>query len=182
MNTLNNNNLEIVLNKPMDNFDIKKYLPNVKIIKFSDFKRFRNIDELLPNNTDYCIVLNEYQPEDGHWTAILKYNNIIECFDSIFCEPEKVLKQNTNSQNKMLGQFTGDLKKLLRNPKYKAIYNKTKYQNDAFADCGRHCVFRIMNLIKFGFDLNKYDDYLKSKKKYDDTTFDEIVSFYIDKI
>jgi hypothetical protein len=50
--------------------------------------------------------------------------------------------------------------------KYKVVYNPIKYQEDEedINTCGRHCVFRILNLMAKGRNL-----------------YDEIVAEYIDK-
>lgn len=184
--TLHGKNVEDIIKTPLDNFSLEKYIPNIRIMKYKDFKNFNKIEDIFNDGEDAIIILTEYQPEIGHWTAILNYDidgeNIIECFDSLFCQPEKVLNENTRQTNLQLGQHKGLLKKLLKNSNCKVIYNKTKYQKDKSSNCGGHCAFRILNLHKNNQDLDTYDDYIKSKAKYENKDFDEIVSYYIDKI
>ena len=51
-------------------------------IEYKDLKNYTSIDELLPNDKDFAVLLYESQPNSGHWTALLKYDNDIELFDS----------------------------------------------------------------------------------------------------
>jgi hypothetical protein len=56
--------------------DIEKYLDkegHQKIIKYSDLKNYRDIDDLIPKFNDYKIILIETQMNSGHWIVLLKY-------------------------------------------------------------------------------------------------------------
>ena len=58
---------------PLGDDDIRKILGNeTKIIKYSELSKFNDLDELLPNEKDYCIILYEHKLNEGHWVAILK--------------------------------------------------------------------------------------------------------------
>ena len=50
--------------KPLSDKDIQSYLgKSVKIVEYKDLKNYNSIDELLPNDKDYCSLLYENEPE-----------------------------------------------------------------------------------------------------------------------
>ena len=68
---------------PLGDDDIRHILGNsTKIIKYSELSTFNDLDELLPNENDYCIILYEHEPSSGHWVCLLKYNGTFEFFDA----------------------------------------------------------------------------------------------------
>ena len=65
--------------KALADEDIRTILgANTKIIKYSGLSGYRDLDDFLPNLLDYVIILYEASLNEGHWTALLKYNNIFE--------------------------------------------------------------------------------------------------------
>ncbi len=52
-----------------------------QIIKHTARGNLCDIDQLLPDEKGYCIVLFEGRPYRGHWTALSKYNGLYEHFD-----------------------------------------------------------------------------------------------------
>lgn len=179
-----------LISSPLGDDDIKKFLPNAKIIKYSDLKKYNNIEELLPNNKSYSIILYETEPNKGHWTCIMRYNDknrgdLIEFFDSLADdgEPDSQLNWNNKKTNKMLGQGQQILKPLLHKTYLPVIYNKFKFQSEGnkrdgnnINTCGKHCVFRIRNLLDCNRNLEDYYNYINSIKKGSKNTFDEIVT------
>ena len=170
--------------------DIKKFLPNAKIIKYSQLKTIKNITDLLPDNKAYSIILYETEPNKGHWTCIMRYNDkkkgdLIEFFDSLADDghPDSELKWNSKNTNKFLGQGKPILTALLNKSQLPIIYNKYKFQSegnkkdgDTINTCGKHCIFRIKNLLDCNRNLEDYYKYMKSLKKESKNTYDEIVS------
>jgi hypothetical protein len=81
--------IEEIERKSLSDSDIKKVLGrNCKIIKYSQLSKYSDLEQLLPKNKDYIVVLIENSPNVGHWRALLKYNNILEWFDSYGVHPE----------------------------------------------------------------------------------------------
>ena len=74
------NDPDVVKEDPLGDNIIRKYLPNSRILKYSQLKNIMNIEELLPNEQSYCIILYESQPNSGHWTAIMRIDDNIEYF------------------------------------------------------------------------------------------------------
>ena len=65
----------------MSDDDIEEQLPNVQIIKYNQLDNYHSIDNLL-SNQNMTVILVETQINSGHWMCVLKYNNIVEVFDS----------------------------------------------------------------------------------------------------
>jgi hypothetical protein len=54
------------LNYSFTNDDIKKYLPDAKIIEYNDLIEYNTIDDLLPKDRDSVIILIETDDNCGH--------------------------------------------------------------------------------------------------------------------
>ena len=49
-----------LVHKPLSDDDLRRVLgDDLKIIKYSDLDNYNDLDELLPNTVDYCIILYE---------------------------------------------------------------------------------------------------------------------------
>jgi hypothetical protein len=169
--------------KPMSDADIRSYLgKNVKIIEYKDLKKYNSIDELLPNDRDYCVLLYEDQPNSGHWTALLKYDNNIELFDSYSNTDIKILHWTPFRIRQMLGEDDDYLTKLVEKSKYNFIHNTCRYQGNDTETCGRHVVLRILAFLQDNADLPQNNQMMMVlKKKYPTLNMDEIVSSLITK-
>lgn len=179
-----------IIASPLGDDDIKKYLPDAKIMKYTDLKKFKTIEELLPENKSYAIILYENQKNKGHWVAIMRYNDkkrgdLIEFFDSLADDgkPDSQLNWVSNETNKFLGQGKPILTPLLNSSNLPVIYNKFKFQSEgnkrdgnSINTCGKHCVFRIINLLKHNRNLEDYFKLMSKSKKQSKNTYDEIVA------
>jgi hypothetical protein len=174
--------LEIVEKEPMSDFIIKQYLPDARIFKYSKFKNYKSINDILPNNKDYVIILNEIgQPNNGHWTAICKFNNSLQYFDAYGDKPSSTLTLNDDTLNNKLGQNKEYLNKLINDYQGDAYYNDFRYQElaDDINTCGRHTCFFILCMLKHNYNLNQYYKFMKRLKQNSDENFDNIVSYMI---
>lgn len=172
------NNINEVKTNSMSNSLIEEYLKDPKIIRYNDLQNYNSIEELLPNNKDYVILLYESMPNEGHWTCLSRIDDTIEYFDS-YGKPvdypiDNWFKGNSSQQNKYLS-------KLLNKTKLKVYYNPIDYQQSKkdISTCGRHCCFRIINMLKYNRDLNKYHNVMKELKGKSKYNYDEIVSYMI---
>lgn len=174
---------------PMGDDDIRTYLPNAKIIKYTDLKNYNSIDQILPNEKDYAIILYQNKPSEGHWCCCLKYLYkdvpICEFFDPYGIYPDDQLDFVSDKQNVGLGIKDKYLTNLLEDADNRNVYNKTKFQSDKKNDivntCGRHCVNRILCLLNKNMNLDQYTDYMKKMKKDMKLPYDDIVSALIQK-
>ena len=177
--------LNVVKRDPLSNTEIKQYLPDAKIMTYRKLKLYENIDDLLPEDTDYAVILYEHSVNNGHWVCILKRPNgatpLIEYFDSYGNPPDFPLNWVGCDTRKKLGSGKMLLTRMFDNCPYDIVYNPIKYQNKnpVIATCGRHCVFRILNMLKKNMDLPTYFKMMKKYKKKDKTDYDGVVSKYI---
>lgn len=168
------------IEEPLGDDDIKRILPDAPIMKYSRLSEVSNIDEILPSNLSYCIILYEDSPNKGHWICILRYNDNIEFFDPYGFYPDSQLKWNPKIINQKLNQKPF-LTSLFDSSPLNIIYNPIKYQteSDDVNTCGRHCVWRIIQLIEEKKDLKEYFKMMKYLKNKTKGTYDQIVSFFI---
>ena len=171
---------QIIIEEPLGDDDIRRYLPDAKIMRYSKLQNFAHIDELLPGKINYCILLYEDSPNKGHWVVVCKYGNFCEFFDSYGGAPDTQLNWNPKIINEKLDQEPY-LTNLFNKCPYEVVYNPIKYQGDSddINTCGRHCVFRIINLIEMSRNLSKYYQLMKEIKELTDYSYDDIVSNFI---
>lgn len=174
---------EVLIEEPLGDDDIRRYLPNAKIMRYNNIAKYNSIEELLPKNIDYAILLYEDRPNKGHWVCVLKYNNTYEFFDSYGGAPDSQLKWNSKEVNNKLRQQPY-LTNLFDKTDKEVIYNPYKYQEDSsdVNTCGRHCVFRILNLIEKDKTLQEYFNLMNLVKKETKSSYDDIVANLINVI
>jgi hypothetical protein len=158
------------LKKMLSDSDFERYFGKGKVIKYSELDNYSTINDLLPNDKDFRIILIESQYNQGHWCAVLKYGDIIEYFNSYATAPEYDFKFIPTFTKHLLGQGGNLLTKLLKTKTkgQKVYYNKKKLQeiNDGVNTCGRHVVARILGMLT-GYEL---DDYInKVEEKVEET-------------
>ncbi len=171
-----------IIRDALSDDELEAVLDNPKIIKYSELANYGSIDELLPNDKDYVILLFEQQPNVGHWVGLLKYNDTIEYYDSYAKPPEYPLRWS-REYNNQLRQYPKLLENLLSyNNNYKIIYNKKRVQSldPNVKTCGRHLASRIKFMLDYDYDLNKYNKLLESMKKKLNTSYDDIVAYLIE--
>lgn len=158
------------LERMFSNSDIERWLGNDCIIKYSDLAEYPTINDLLPNDKDFKVILVESSVNQGHWVCIMKYGDIIEYFNSYGTLPEYDFKFIPTMVKHLLGQGGNILSKLLKTKDkgQKVFYNKKKLQtiNDNINTCGRWCVARCLSM-KIGWEL---DDFInKVEEKMEET-------------
>ena len=79
---------ETQLGKMFSDGDFKRYFGDDKVIKYSDLSNYSTINELLPLEKDFRVILVESKYNEGHWVALLKYGDIIEWWNSYGTKPE----------------------------------------------------------------------------------------------
>jgi hypothetical protein len=173
-------NIDKTVTIPMSDLDIKHYIDK-PTVKYSELSRYNTIEELLPNDKDCFIMLVEHTLNNGHWVCLLRYNDIIEFFDSYGKPPSYSLKYTTKTENKKLGQDKNYLDFLLNGTKKKVIYNNIDYQKGKMDinSCGAHCVFRCLQMLNNNLNLVNYNKLMQKTKKETGLDFDKIVSAFI---
>ena len=158
-----------IIATPLSDSDIREYLPNANIIKYSELSKYPTLDDLLPNVKSYCFILYEDSPNKGHWTVVSKpQEGVAEYFDSYGGYVDAPLKWTPESKRIGLGEGQPMLSKLFNKCKEDVVYNKIAYQKSdpTVNDCGRWCVLRTLKMIK-GLNLDQFHQFVKKEdKKY----------------
>jgi hypothetical protein len=174
--------LDEIIEKPMNDSEIKHYLPNTPLITYPELGNYNSLEELLPENKSYVIILYQDSPNKGHWVCVLRYDDKFEYFDSYGNKIDDPLNWVPLGIRKELDQMTPYLSNMLKGKKY--VWNNKKFQeeNPEVATCGRHCVFRILNNEENNLNLKEYIKVMEEIKKNTKLNYDEIVSEYVDLI
>ena len=178
------NELNDVKFKSISDALIKTYLPDAEILLYNDLKNYKTIEELLPKDKSFVIILYDNGETSygvrGHWTALTRLNNEISYFDSYGKPPDYAIdnwfKNNKYQQMKYLSN-------LFDKTPMDVYYNGIQYQgnNTDISTCGRYVIFYIKNMQQ-GKDLNKFYILMKNLKNKSNLTFDKLVSYMINNI
>jgi len=161
--------------------DIKRYFPDNETLKYSELKNFNDIDELLPNNKDFKIILIEQEHNVGHWVCVMKYNDTIEYFNSYGNKVDNDKKFIGKLKNKLLRQDEDVLSEMMEKSKYKCIYSKKRFQklNDNINTCGRWCILRIICMKDMDMNLKQFKKFIEDNKETTRLPKDALVCLYI---
>ncbi len=155
------------------------------ILKYSDLANYHSIQQLLPRNKSWKIILIENQLNSGHWALLLRYGNTIEWFNSYGTFPSLELDFISYLQNSFLNQDVKHLNILLTQAlsKFKIIYNKRQLQKvqDGVNTCGKWVIWRIIMMEKYNMDLQQFINLVDNFKKKYKLSSDELVSLIIQK-
>lgn len=125
--------------------DLIHLVGDIDFIKYPDLDE-ETVDTVFKKRKQCVVLFLTLDKNTGHWIAILQHpGNMIEVFDSYGLEPDAHRKEIPESQRIKLDEENPQFGQLLRDPKYKVIYNKTRLQADGVATCGRHVAVRIMH-------------------------------------
>ena len=68
-----------IIRKPLSDADLETILgSDVKIITYPQLANYKTIEELLPKQYDFVIILLLESPSSGHWCALLRYSSVFE--------------------------------------------------------------------------------------------------------
>ena len=166
------------------NFDIADALncSQQDIIKYSELRNYNSLDDLLPNPLFcYKVILLETNRNQGHWTCIIRMNNIIECFNSYGVPIDYEFRFIPDVIERMLGESTRYLTNLIKKDNtFKVINNNYQFQSKDMdvATCARWCILRI-ETAKIGYKLNEFIDMIHKQVEKDDIPSDILVLYYV---
>ena len=166
------------------NFDILAIFKDAKIIKYADLDQFSNIYQLMPNRMDFVFLLTENEENSGHWTLLIRDDNVFEYYDSYGTSPKRILDYIPNYMNKKLGNdLKEDLGKMIKSikPTDKFIYNETKFQKEApnVNTCGRWCIARLSLFLSDDLNLKEFTKLMKTKAKKLKMSLDQFITFLV---
>ena len=84
------------------------------ILKYSEIGNYKSIQQLLPRNKSWKIILIEDEYNSGHCTLLLRYNNTLEWFNSYGTFPSAELDFISHQQKAILDQDVKHLNILLK--------------------------------------------------------------------
>ena len=144
------------LEKMFSNTDFERFLDAPRIMRYSQLADYDSIQDLLPLEKDYVIILYETKKNSGHWMCLIRNEKILTFFDSYGYYPDEELSFITRLQNKLLGQDKPYIRRLMKTGKgMTAMYSHTKYQSDSpkVATCGRWVILAVFMIHTMGHDL-----------------------------
>jgi len=153
-----------------------------KILKYSELANYRHIDELLPKERDFRVILVEHENNQGHWCCIMKYNKTIEWFNPYGVRPDGQKNLLGKIRNQMLGQAEDYMTNLMKSSKgYKLIYNKARLQKlrQGINTCGRWIILRIIYMKDMMMDLKMFNKMIKDTQKATGLPNDALVAIWI---
>ena len=169
-----------LIHRALSDTDIRHILGHdTKIIKYSELSGFTDLDQLLPDPMDYCILLYEDRVDHGHWLGLSKYDDKYEHFDSYGLQPDKELAWINMQKRVSLHEDEHYLSNLLKRKQY--VYNTVRYQQSDVGvnTCGSHVVHRLYRLKQKRMDLDAYHSFMLSLKEDFNTSYDIIVAEFI---
>ena len=185
---MNMREIEDVMTSNISDLDIKRYFPetntpNDNLMKYSELADVQSLEEILPQDKSFKIILIEDHYNIGHFVCIMRYGNTFEQFDSYGKKIDDELAFISNIQKKLLGQDKKYLTHLFAKlPKgIKKVINKKRLQNlsNNSATCGRWCILRISMMRDFDFDLKTFQEFITRWKSKLKLSGDEMVSLWV---
>ena len=164
--------------------DFKRYFDiEGKILKYSELSRYNNIEELLPHDKDFKIILTETEPNTGHWCCLLRKDKKVIWFDSYSVPPDGELKFISRMMNKMLNQEVHQIHRLFKTCKQFGLvpdYNHYKYQaeSDDICTCGRWVTWFVL-MSNLNYSLKEMHEFMERQKFQTGKPLDILVCDYI---
>jgi hypothetical protein len=184
----NKNELKRQITEEITDTDLTRYFGKKdfkNVIKYSELANYNSIQQLLPRNKSWKIILIENKFNSGHWTLLLRDKDTIEWYNSYGSFPSKELDFIHHLQNSFLNQDVKHLNILLTQalPKFKIIYNKRQLQKleQGVNTCGKWVIFRIMMLEKYNLNLSQFLNLIDKLTKQYKLTSNELVTLIIQK-
>lgn len=170
------------MGRSLSDADLKRELPDTRIINYSDLTQYSTIQQLLPRRVDAVIILVELKQDIGHWICVLRHGKSIVFFDPYGVRPDKELSWVSKYMRKQLGQEEPHMSVLLNkaiDSGFKVSFNSVRYQQESPAvnTCGRHAI-SVIKFFRNSFKptLAKYKKYMSKLSKDNHLMYDLLVT------
>lgn len=163
---------------PLSNTDLEHTI-GVKpedIILYKNLAEYTTINDLLPNNTDFKIILLEWQKNRGHWVLLYKLNDKFFYFNSYGNKYDNDLNVLSRCMKRILGEDTAQITRLLGGKTCE--WSKKRFQKGSTQTCGRWCVMRV-SMLKMGYTQDEFIKHMDTLQYNLKMPFDLIVCKYI---
>jgi hypothetical protein len=164
-----------MMDHPLSSTEIQSWLPDMPVIKYEDFSKLRDINQLL-GKTGACVFLYETKPGYGHWCCLFRRSaSTVEVFDSYGYVPDDELNLINRHFRRHSKQDRPYLLRLLDKSGYRTEYNNHHLQSHAkgIATCGRHCIARLLHRH---ISIDQYARRLQALERKTGMTPDEYVT------
>jgi len=166
----------------VSNIDLQhKINHKVRIIEYKFLYKYDDIIKLLPNPFSILIILIDTSlTTGGHWTALIRKNEILTYFDSYAKKVDAELQYINSNIRNQIHEDRPYLSMLLAKAikqGYKLEYNTVEFQkyNSNINTCGKW-IACIANAFIEGLNLNDFQDLIKKKKKQTGMSYDELIN------
>jgi hypothetical protein len=171
------------ISKPLTDGDIERHTGIKEVLKYSELKNYKSIEDLLPTDKSAVIILIEDKLNSGHWVAVMRYGKTIEYFNSYGAKWDTDWKFVNRMVRMILGENTNEMTRLMDKASadgWTTIWNKHRFQklDSKIQTCGRWCVLRI-EMMKMGYNLQEFYDFIKKREKEMGEKSDFIVSKFV---
>lgn len=158
----------------LSNFQLESILGEGSLpIMYQDLHKYNTIEELLPQDNSFKIILLNDKPYSGHWIALTRNKDKYNYFNSYGISFNQDLYLIPSTIRKILGNYDNYLNDLLKDKN--VVYNKLKMQNDKSEICGRYVALFIIMNTRMGYSMREFIDYLKEQKKINNVSYDELI-------
>ncbi|CAM9564902.1 unnamed protein product [Ectocarpus fasciculatus] len=172
------------IKNPISDKQMERFWPATRgrILEYQELSRYTDIEQILPSNKSFVIILIEYKQNEGHWISVARYGKTIEFFNSYGKKHSKYDFMESKQLNRYLGQASMHLRYLLekeaKEAKFDIVYNTQKFQreSDDVNTCGRHVLMRLITLVEMDMDLSEYIQFMRQAKRDTKKSYDRIVS------
>lgn len=157
---------------------IKKLLPNIKIIEYSQLQNMKSIDEAFDKMGRFMLFFATESANIGHWECVFKQGNNIIFFDSYGLDVDMCKDYVKNNLLIKLKEYPDYLSNLLSKSGYNVYHNSTKYQEmiGDISTCGRHCINRLTNK---NLTAQQYLQLMNNlKQEFNSKTYDAALTEY----
>lgn len=151
-----------------------------RLIQYKDIFKYDNLFKLLPTKLSILVILINTSPNgSGHWTVLIRQNNLLIYFDSYGKGIDEELKYVSKADRTTLHETKPYLSMLVKNSNLNLTYNNKQYQSysDDVNTCGKYTVF-VCNCILKGLDLKEIQNLLKETKSQTKQSYDTIVNYF----
>ena len=173
------------ISKPLTDADIESHtgVSADKIIKYSDLDSYKKMEDLLPCDKSFKIILIEDKYNSGHWVTVMRYGKTFEYFNSYGAKWDTDWKFINRMMRVILGQNSNEMTRLMDKAKedgWNTVWNKHKYQkvSSKVQTCGRWVILRI-EMMKMGYNEQEFYDFIKKRKTELNRDADFVVSKYV---
>lgn len=176
---------ESLSNTQMQQF-LNDYLPGAKVILYPEIADIYKSGKISPTMLRWIngerpplVILYLSSKKYGHWMALFENEHGINFFDSYGNAPDDQMKWPIDAEFRRLsGEDRAHLVRFILDimkPDEEVYYDEHDYQsrNPKVTTCGRHVLFRLLNM---DLSVEEYNDLIKMLKKFNKLkSADEVV-------